>query len=80
MKKALCALTVLTLTTAVPAARADTPKKSNATVGRWLYTGTLPRFDADHLEIFVSKVGLTARVRGWIPSEMPSHYGEYPSL
>lgn len=46
--------------------RTDTPKKKNAHVGRYLYVGAAPKFDANEIELTVSKMSLTLRATGWI--------------
>lgn len=46
--------------------RTDTPKKANAHVGRFLYVGAAPKFDANELELTVSKMSLTLRATGWM--------------
>lgn len=45
-----------------PQERTDTSKMSNATIGRYLYLGDVPKFDGSELEITISKMNLTNRV------------------
>lgn len=42
--------------------RTQTPKMSNATSGRFLYVGDVPKFEGNELEITISKLNLTTRV------------------
>ncbi len=46
--------------------RENTSKKSNANVGRYLYVGDVPKFEAQDLEFYISKMGLTLRVKAWV--------------
>jgi hypothetical protein len=46
--------------------RTDTPKKTNAHVGRFMYVGTVPKFEAGEVDLVVSKMSLTLRATGWI--------------
>lgn len=57
-----------------PFQRTNTPKKANATVGRYLYVGPAPRFEAEDLELTVSKMGLTLRVKAWVRPELIANY------
>ena len=61
----------------VPFYTKDTPNKAGATVGRHLYVGTAPRFEAEDLELVVSKMGLTLRVTAWVRAELPANYLKY---
>lgn len=54
--------------------RTNTPKKSNAVVGRYLYTGDVPKFNANELEIYIAKMALTNRVKAWISQERIDQY------
>jgi len=54
--------------------RTDTSKRKNATVGRYLYLGNAPRFAPENIELYVSKMGLTLRVKAFVPESMPSEY------
>lgn len=47
---------------------------AKATAGRYLYTGNVPRFERDQLEIYVSKTALTVRVKGWVDSYLLARY------
>ena len=49
-----------------PHERTNTPSKSNAHVGRYLYVGAAPKFDAGELDLTVSKMSLTLRATGWV--------------
>lgn len=72
MKKTIIlSLLVLSTTTYArkgpqPHERTDTPKLANSTVGRFMYLGDAPKFDASELEITVSKMNLTNRVTGHV--------------
>lgn len=46
----------------LPHERTDTPKLKNATDGRYLYLGDVPKFEGSELDITISKMNLTARV------------------
>lgn len=46
--------------------KTDTPKKAGATVGRYLYVGTAPKFDGGEVDLTVSKMSLTLRATGWM--------------
>jgi len=50
----------------MPHERTNTPKKSNANVGRYLYVGVAPKFDGGEVDLTVSKMSLTLRATGWI--------------
>jgi hypothetical protein len=54
--------------------RTDTPNLGNATIGRYLYLGTAPRFQSGDLEVYASKVGLTVRAKGWISYSQIRNY------
>lgn len=45
-----------------PHERTDTPKLKNTTTGRYMYVGNVPKFDAQELELTISKMNLTTRV------------------
>ena len=45
-----------------PHERTDTPKLKNATTGRYIYLGDVPKFDGQDLELTVAKMSLTTRV------------------
>ncbi|MBC7387250.1 MAG: L,D-transpeptidase [Cryobacterium sp.] len=54
-----------------------TPGKSfNAygTAGRFLYTGNVPRFSREALELTVSKTALTLRAKGWVSESLMAGY------
>lgn len=55
--------------------RSDTSVKDDATVGRYLYLGDVPRFEASALEFFVSKMSLTMRVQAWVSPAQKAGYG-----
>lgn len=55
--------------------RTDTPKKANAHVGRYMYVGAAPKFDANELELTVSKMSLTVRATGWMSQAKIDGYG-----
>jgi hypothetical protein len=55
--------------------RTDIPRLKRARVGRYLYLGTLPHFETDDLELYVSKLGLTLRVKAWIKPQLIDSYG-----
>jgi hypothetical protein len=55
----------------------DTPKKEKATVGRYLYVGTAPKFTGDEIELTVSKMSLTLRATGWISQAKIDGYGSH---
>lgn len=57
-----------------PHKRTDTPLLKNATVGRYLYLGNIPQFDAKDLEIYNSKMGLTTRVKAWVSKDLEKTY------
>lgn len=57
--------------------REDTPKKTNANVGKYLYVGNVPRFESDELELFVSKMALTLRVKAWVSQDKIDTYGQH---
>lgn len=46
----------------LPHERTSTPKLQNATNGRYMYVGDVPKFEGSELEITISKMNLTARV------------------
>ncbi len=50
----------------MPHERTNTPLKSNAHVGRYLYVGTAPKFEGEELELTTSKMSLTMRATGWM--------------
>jgi len=50
----------------IPHERTNTPKKTNAHVGRYLYVGTAPKFNVGELDLTISKMSLTLRATGWI--------------
>ena len=54
--------------------RTNTPKKSNAHVGRYLYVGTAPKFESNEIELTVSKMSLTLRATGWISQAKINSY------
>jgi hypothetical protein len=58
----------------MPHERTDTPKKANANVGRYLYVGTAPKFEASEIELTVSKMSLTVRATGWISQQKMDAY------
>jgi hypothetical protein len=53
----------------MPHERSNTPLKSNAHVGRYLYVGVAPKFASHELDLTVSKMSLTLRVKGHISQE-----------
>ncbi len=55
----------------------DTPKKAKATVGRYLYVGTAPKFSGPELELTVSKMSLTLRATGWVSQAKIDNYGAH---
>lgn len=56
--------------------RTDTPTKRNAHSGRYLYLGNVPSgFQAHELELYVSKVALTLRVKAWVSQDLIRNYG-----
>jgi hypothetical protein len=57
-----------------PHLRTNTPKKFNATVGRYLYLGAVPKFKPQDIEITVSKSMLTVRIKAWVDKELYNQY------
>lgn len=57
-----------------PHERTNTPKKSNANVGRYLYVGTAPKFETGEVDLTVSKMSLTLRATGWMTQEKIDTY------
>jgi hypothetical protein len=57
-----------------PHERTDTPKKSNANVGRYLYVGSAPKFSGSEIELIISKMSLTLRAQGWITQDSIDNY------
>ena len=56
--------------------KTDIPQKQGSLAGRYLYVGDVPRFAAEDLELNVSKIGLTLRVKGWVPQSMREGYAD----
>src|SRR5947209_8078830 len=54
----------------MPHHRSDTYSRANATVGRYLYVGDAPRFEAKDLEMYTSKMGLTLRIKAWVSEDL----------
>lgn len=54
--------------------RTNTPNKSNAVVGRYLYTGDAPKFESNELELYVAKMSLSLRAKGWINQQRIDQY------
>lgn len=46
--------------------RTSSPKMTNMTSGRYMYLGEVPKFEGKELEIFISKMNLTARVKAHV--------------
>ena len=59
-----------------PHQRTNSPYKANATVGKYLYVGTAPRFEADELFMVSSKVGLTLRVTASVSDSLRNRYAQ----
>lgn len=57
--------------------REDTAKKSNANVGKYLYVGNVPRFEANELELYVSKMSLNLRVKAWVSQTKIDGYAQH---
>src|SRR5690606_751592 len=60
----------------MPHERSSTPKQSNAHSGRYLYLGEVPKFKGEELEIYISKKGLTTRVKALVNQERIDTYAE----
>lgn len=54
--------------------RTNTPKKANAVVGRYLYTGDVPKFNSNELELYVAKMALSLRAKGWVSQARIDQY------
>lgn len=69
--------TALTFATELPfiAKPSSTRYGSNQSVGRFVYTGDVPRIlNPSDLEVYVSKVMLTVRAKGWVSDEQKRVY------
>lgn len=60
----------------MPHERTDTSKLSNATAGRYIYLGDVPKFDGNELEITISKLNLTARVTAHVNQDRIDSYAQ----
>jgi hypothetical protein len=58
----------------MPHERTNTPKKSNANVGRYLYVGVAPKFEGGEVDLTVSKMSLTLRATAWISQAKIDQY------
>ncbi len=56
--------------------RKDTPKLRNSSVGRYLYVGNLSKFNAQDIEVTVSKMSLTNRVTLWVSQAKIDQYAQ----
>jgi hypothetical protein len=50
----------------MPQERTKTSKLENATVGRYIYVGDVPKFEGEEVEITISKMNLTTRVTAYV--------------
>ena len=57
-----------------PHERTDTSKLKNATAGRYIYLGDVPKFDGEELELTISKMNLTTRVTAYVDQERIDGY------
>ena len=60
-----------------PHERTNTPLKSKAHVGRYLYVGTAPKFSGEEIELTVSKMSLTLRATGWISQDKVDNFAAH---
>lgn len=60
----------------MPHERSATPKQTNAHSGRYLYLGEVPKFQGEELEIYISKRGLTTRVKAQVNQDRIDGYAK----
>ncbi len=60
----------------MPHERSSTPKQAHAHSGRYLYLGEVPKFKGEELEIYISKKGLTTRVKALVNQDRIDTYAE----
>lgn len=60
----------------MPHERVDTPKKSNAHSGRYIYLGDVPKFEAQEIELIISKMSLSTRVKAYVNQELIDNYAK----
>ncbi len=59
-----------------PHQRTNTSKKSHATIGRYVYLGSVPKFEAHQVEMTISKMSLTNRVTAWVKQDLIDQYAK----
>lgn len=57
-----------------PFDKSDISQMANSDAGRYIYTGVVPRFQSEDLELTASKIGLTLRVKAWVTPELIDAY------
>lgn len=59
-----------------PHQRSNLPQMANATVGKYLYVGTAPKFNPEDLLLVSSKIGLTLRVQASVTQNLIDTYAK----
>lgn len=58
----------------IPFERSDNPMMAGSSAGRYFYYGPAPTFKAQDLELHVSKMGLTLRVKAWVTQALYENF------